>query len=277
MTIPPAPPAVLELTEAEAMFQVQAAAPAHVRALLGMDATRIGGAVVTAMREDPTRYWSKVIGLGFEQPITTGLIGEVCDFYRSRDTFFATFQPAPGVLPPDWADICAAYGITAGSSWVKLAHSLTGIRPAETDLRIERVGAEHAAEWGSLLVRGFGMPEEGLASMSAGIVTHPGFVPYAAWDGDRMVAVGDYFVHGDAAEGFGAATLPEYRGRGAQSAILARALGDAAAAGCRYFVAETGSEAPGEHNPSLHNMLRAGFQVCYERRNWVWQAPPAGA
>jgi GNAT superfamily N-acetyltransferase len=274
MTIPPA---TLELTEAEAMFQFQAAAPGHVRSLLGMDATRIGGAVVTVMREDPTRFWNKVIGLGFDEPITADLIGEVCGFCESRGAPVTTFQPAPGVLPPDWPDICAAYGITTGSSWVKLVHDLTDIRPAETAFRIERVGAEHAAEWGSLMTRGFGMPEKGLAEMAAGVVTQPGFVPYAAWDGDDMVAVGDFYVHGDAAEGFGAATLPEYRGRGAQSALLSVALRGAAAAGCRWFVAETGTEADGEHNPSLHNMLRAGFQVCYERRNWVWDPPSTSA
>jgi GNAT superfamily N-acetyltransferase len=172
--------------------------------------------------------------------------------------------------PADWARICAEYGITADGSWVKLVHDLTGVRPAETDLRVERVGPEHAAEWGSVLVRGFGMPEKGLAEMSAGIVTHPGFHPYAAWDGDDMVAAADFYVYEDVAEGYGAATLPEYRGRGAQSAILARALTDAAEAGCRWFVAETGTETGGEHNPSLHNMLRAGFTVCYERTNWVW-------
>lgn len=48
----------------------------------------------------------------------------------------------------------------------------------------------------------------------------------------------------------------------------------ASAAGCRRLVAETGTEAPGTHNSSLHNMLRIGFGVLCERQNRVWE--PAG-
>jgi hypothetical protein len=32
------------------------------------------------------------------------------------------------------------------------------------------------------------------------------------------------------------------------------------------------AHAAGSHNASLHNMLRVGFTVCYQRQNWVWQA-----
>jgi hypothetical protein len=38
------------------------------------------------------------------------------------------------------------------------------------------------------------------------------------------------------------------------------------------LVAETGAEGPGEHNASLHNMLRAGFERLYERVSWRWRA-----
>jgi hypothetical protein len=40
------------------------------------------------------------------------------------------------------------------------------------------------------------------------------------------------------------------------------------------LVAETGAEAPGTHNSSLHNMLRLGFEVAYERPNWTWHLEP---
>jgi hypothetical protein len=45
--------------------------------------------------------------------------------------------------------------------------------------------------------------------------------------------------------------------------------------GCTSLVAETGAEGPGEHNLSLHNMLRLGFTVQYERPNWVWTPDPS--
>jgi GNAT superfamily N-acetyltransferase len=71
---------------------------------------------------------------------------------------------------------------------------------------------------------------------------------------------------------FGGATLPEARGRGAQSALLTARVRAATGEGCRWLVAETGAEGPGEHNPSLHNMVRVGFEPLYERANWLWRA-----
>lgn len=55
-------------------------------------------------------------------------------------------------------------------------------------------------------------------------------------------------------------------------ALLTARVRAAEAAGCRWLVAETGVEGPGEHNPSLHNMLRVGFEPLYERANWLWRA-----
>ena len=79
-------------------------------------------------------------------------------------------------------------------------------------------------------------------------------------------------VDGDAAGLFGAATLATHRGRGAQSGLLAARLRAAAEAGVRWVSAETGAEAPGSHNPSLHNIRRAGLVDVYERPNWLWRA-----
>lgn len=85
------------------------------------------------------------------------------------------------------------------------------------------------------------------------------------------MAVGSIFVNGECADMFGGATLAGARGRGAQSALLTARIMAAREAGCRWIVAETGSESPGEHNSSLHNMHRAGFRPLYERLTWLWQ------
>jgi len=86
----------------------------------------------------------------------------------------------------------------------------------------------------------------------------------------RIIAVGSVFCNGECADMFGAATLPEGRGRGAQSALLTVRARAARAAGCRWLVAETGAEGPSGHNTSLRNMLRAGFEPLYDRITWVW-------
>ncbi|MEV4629267.1 GNAT family N-acetyltransferase [Micromonospora sp. NPDC049523] len=265
--------ALAELAEAEVMFQFESGAPEDVRSALGMAQTRIGGGVALSMRHDPAGgYWNKALGFGFGEPVTAKTIAEVCDFYREQGRQQATIQIAPSRLPDDWDEICAAQGITPGSYWVQLTREVTDFPTVETTLRITEVDTSQAAQWASVLMRGFGMPEEGLAEMMAATVAHPDFRAYAAWDGDEMVAAANLFVHGEAGGISGASTLPTHRGRGAQSALLAARARGAAEAGCRWLTAQTGRPAEGDHNASLENMRRLGFQINYDRRNWVWQA-----
>jgi hypothetical protein len=61
-----------------------------------------------------------------------------------------------------------------------------------------------------------------------------------------------------------ASTLAEHRGRGAQISLLYRRIRDAAAAGCTWLVAEAMAD-----GPSLRNQQRAGFEVAYERPNYL--------
>ncbi len=60
------------------------------------------------------------------------------------------------------------------------------------------------------------------------------------------------------------ATLPEFRGRGCQTALLHQRLADAAAAGCDLVV----SEAP-PGSTSQRNMERVGLRTAYTKVTWT--------
>ena len=255
-----------ELTEAESLYQLEQGAPAS----MGVSTARLGGGIVVAMPDDESKYWTKAIGLGVEEPVTAELIDRVCRFFRDSGAKFGVLQLAPDVLPADWDEICVANGLTAGSSWTKLAHDLGSVPEAATDLRVRPIEPGEAPDWGSTLARGFGMTDPRIAEMFAVAARRPEFSAFGAWDGDELAGAGNLFRYGISAACYGAATLPEYRGRGAQSALLSVRLRAAQLAGCKWVFAETGAEAPGEHNPSLHNMLRAGFTRLYDRVNWRW-------
>ncbi|MEV2271179.1 GNAT family N-acetyltransferase [Nonomuraea africana] len=269
------PTALAEGIEAEFMYQYVSMAPPPMKSALGIATTRIGGGVATSVRNDPTEFWSKALGFGFDEPVTHDLIGRVVDFYRSQDSKVAVLQIAPSVLPPDWEEIRAAYNLRPGAYNVKLACPVETFWPGESKLDIRPVGPEAAMEWATVGLRGFGMPEEGLAEMLAGSNDHPDFHPFAAWDGDTMIATANLFIRGSIGSLNAGATLPEHRNQGAQSALLARRAMEAAAMGCSWLVAETGLPAQGAANPSLNNMLRAGLRPLYSRRDWIWR-PDAG-
>lgn len=57
-----------------------------------------------------------------------------------------------------------------------------------------------------------------------------------------------------------ACTLPEFRGRGAQSALIRRRIADAAAAGCDLIVSQTGNG-----TVSQNNMERCGLRIAYSK------------
>jgi GNAT superfamily N-acetyltransferase len=91
-----------------------------------------------------------------------------------------------------------------------------------------------------------------------------------AFDSDLPVATGAMYVDGAYAWIDFAATLAEYRGRGAQTSLLAQRVRDAAKLGCQWLVVETAQELPDKPAPSYRNMVRHGFVEAYVRPNYLW-------
>jgi GNAT superfamily N-acetyltransferase len=265
-----------ELGEAEFMFQLFSRADDRSRSELGMAQRRLGAGEVTVMAKDPTGgFWSRVIGLGVDEPVTAQAVDEAIDFARTHGGASLTFQIAPEA-EGGWERLLAERGATPGSAWVKFAGAATPRPDVPTDLSVAPLGAEHGEEFARVMGIGFGMPlDSALPGWFARVPRwrEAGFTTYGAWDGEHLVACATLFVGGDIGTLSGAATLPSHRGRGAQGALMTRRINDAAAAGCAWITCETGAETPGSPNPSLHNMRRIGLTELYERRNWVWRAP----
>lgn len=267
-----------ETAEAEFMLALHDGAPTEAKAALGMRSERVAGGVAVVMAGDPTGgYWNKALGFGVTEPVTEDLVAHLVDLYATAGAPAMCLQVAPAVLPDDWDDVCARHGVVAGDVWAKL------LRPAgaptassSTDLRVGLVGAADSDAYARVLAAGFGMPPEPplLSMFARAAAGGRGFSAYGAWDGDELVAVANLHVSGPVAAFCGAATLPEARGRGAQSAFMRVRVEAARAEGCSWMSAETWQEFDGAHNPSLHNLVRSGFVEVYDRRNWVWRPGP---
>jgi GNAT superfamily N-acetyltransferase len=83
---------------------------------------------------------------------------------------------------------------------------------------------------------------------------------YLAYLDGAVVGVASMFVHGEVALFNGAATLPAFRRRGVQNALVATRLADASALGCRFAAITT---APGSRSEG--NAFRHGFTIGYGR------------
>jgi hypothetical protein len=272
-------PALAERTEAETYADYEAAAPATARAAAGAGQVRVGGGVALAVPKDVTGFFNRVVGLGFAEPISASLLGQVTEFYRQHGIAEVTLALASSVLPPDWARLCEELNIVgAGTATAKLACEIgvararaaehapsldAGLRvgPVTVGQAGEFAGAKSTAYYGAASVTGY------QNEMAGGIIGRPGWQSFAVFDGSAMVAVGSLHVVDNVGHLFGGVTLPGYRGRGAQSALIAAGIKAAWSAGCDWVVAE----AVAADNPSLRNQRRAGLRVCYGRQHWTWR------
>jgi hypothetical protein len=152
-------------------------------------------------------------------------------------------------------------------------------RLATLDLRI--IEPADFGAWVDVFVLGFlnpdlqGLPGEPLPSADVlkGILHEfadvPGLRRYALWVEGRMVASAAMRLDEEGlAQLCGAATLPEFRRRGIQSAFFHRRLADAVTAGCDLAVLTT---QPG--SKSQQNAHSRGFGLLYSRAVLV-KSPP---
>lgn len=267
-----------ERTEMVAMRRMMTDQAEDVAELLGTSAAALADGVQTVIVREPMwPYWSKAIG--FCETISEGTVVEAVD--RARAAGLGTFvlQAQPRVVPDGWGALLAEQGLTEGTTFVK-CFGPAEPRQVDTDLRIERLGPEHAAAFTDVLAVGFGFDPipDAHAFFDGPHFFEGDWASYGAFDGETMVAGARMLAvaETDAVALFGAATLPSGRNRGAQAALLDARIREARDRGLTYASAETWLESDQSPNPSQHNMRRAGLTEVHTRPNWVWRNPEVG-
>ena len=212
--------------------------------------------------------FSRVIGLGLETPVSGPDVVAIAAQYDAAGVPRSFVQLAPDARPAEAARILAAAGWVRHNNWARLARD-TAHPPAHVSrLRIEAIGRERAETFGSICGTAFKLPEL-IARWSARLVGQPGWTHYLAYDGPEAVGTAALRVDGAIAWFGYAATLAAARGRGAQSALIARRLSDAGRLGCTHAVVETAEDLPDAPSTSLRNLRRQGFEQVYLRANYV--------
>ncbi|MCK6620814.1 MAG: hypothetical protein HUU32_10670 [Calditrichaceae bacterium] len=242
--------------------------PERVAKRLGVSLLDTGTASAGAVAGIDVLAFNRALGLGMEQPATESDVDGIIAFFRDAGARRFFVQLSPHAQPRNLPEILQAKGFRYYNNWVKLFRRIEPLPAAETQLSIARIGRERADIFAEIIVRAFGWPEA-LKPLIALPVGRPGWQHYLAYEGEKPAACAALFTQEEYAALAFAAALPEYRGRGAQSALIARRFRDAAAAGCRWMITETAEEAPGRPVASYRNMLRQGFEVAYRRANYI--------
>jgi GNAT superfamily N-acetyltransferase len=192
-------------------------------------------------------------GAGTRAEVSVLANPNVFEAFHRRGYCFETVEHVLGIALP------------ASSATVARERQAAVVSPAH--------GEEAARAWMDVLVGGFAVPDATATGVSGD--SFPEDVlrdAFSAYDGvedfRRYLASVDGQVAGGGGmyvcQGIGilcgAATLPRFRRRGVQAALLRRRLEDAAAAGCNLAVVTT---APGSR--SQQNAHRHGFALLYAR------------
>jgi len=244
------------------------AAPPDVARRYGLGCEIAEGALLLLMPRVDVLMFNRVVGLGLEKPVTEAQVDGILARYRAAGStrYFIPFSPA--AEPAEAREWLLARGLTRYNRWAKLERGVENVPDVRTDARVEEIGPPRAAAFGRVLREGFGL-EPGLEPWAEALVGRKDWRHYMAFDGPTPIGVASLYVKGEwGSLGF-AATLPQARGRGVQSALIARRIADANAAGCRWLSVETAEDKPDKPAPSFHNVTRLGFTIAYFRDNYL--------
>jgi hypothetical protein len=256
-----------ERIEVNAWNDLMSVMPAGLKVGIAADHRMVGGALSISARNVPLVTFNRVIGLGLDRPAERGDLKRIASHIREFSASVAQLQIAPFALSLELESDLAAEGFKrVPTVWAKMGRMSANPPVVEADVTIDLVGPAEAPLFASTVLAGFDMPPSFIPWLEA-LPGRDRWRCYVARSGDDVIAAGAMFLDADAAWLGMAATLPNARKHGAQSALIARRVADAAALGKPWVFTETGIlDGP---NPSLANMRRTGFECLHERTNWV--------
>jgi ribosomal protein S18 acetylase RimI-like enzyme len=267
----------VDRAEARQMIAIARAAAARDASLDPFVVPVGQGAAIFAGPSSPT---NKMIGLGFGETVEVAVLADVERRFAARD---ARLQAEVSVLAdPAVHALLAARGYAPSGFEHVLGHPLgAAIGPLPDGVAVEIVSADDLSALCEVLVEAFAAPDVGgvggdaippadeIRRWFSITMSVDGFRGYVARVDGVVAGGGALRVDGDIAQFSGAGTLPRYRRRGVQTALLRARLADAQAAGCHVGVVVT---QPG--SKSQQNAQREGFSLLYARQLLVKPAGP---
>lgn len=202
-------------------------------------------------------------GFGMNGPVTEDDLDHLEHWYRERNSPVA-IEVCP-LADPSFLQLLGRRGYLITETSNLLVRRL---RPQEelTPPALEVAESNDANTWARLLAEGFFEhdPLPGELEIGEDLLRAPCMRAYTAALDAEAAAVGALAVVDGIACLCADATLPRFRTRGAQLALIRRRLMDALGAGCEFAVAETQPA-----TVSQRNYQRAGFEVAWTKLTFV--------
>jgi len=213
--------------------------------------------------------FNRVLGFG---DADADFLEEIVQFYEERDiacridinpydASFALFKKLAAFEFRPFRFHAHLYG---------LPESALASEPAP-GIQARGIWGDELSSWAQIWREGYaeslGVPEAmagKIADATQQLHGQPGWGLYLAFAGEQPAAAGALYVQDGTASLLVGATLPAFRRRGCQRALLQARMADAARQGCDLAAAQAGLD-----TTSQHNMERAGMRIAYTRAFWL--------
>lgn len=244
----------------------------HRKSPMKSFASHIAGAFATALPQQDVLALNRVIGLGLRSAVDQQNIRDIIHFYRMAGSKRFFVQISPYALQPDLRNLLVENGFRHHNNWSKLIKTGSDNLPeTNTGLAVTEIGPDQAGAFGKIIFESFDWKDEDLMAWLAFPVGLAGYRHFIASYQGKAIAAAAMHISGVYASMAFAGTLPSFRGMGAQSLLLKTRIVEAAKAGCSTFISETAENKPGKPVTSYRNMRKIGFELAYQRENWIYE------
>jgi len=256
-------PTVEDAIEAKAFIDLHDAAHGRLRGEEQFECVPINGGCTISLPRAPAIGLNRILGL-----TTSEDLDEAYDWMKKRpgNRFLQLNVDAASNELRHW--IQSKGLLPYGPGWAKLRQTTDTVSLlSPSAVKTRKVRLDEAEVFGAMMCAGFGFPES-LTVLWAAIVGRDGWSCFYALDGETPVGTGAMFASGSYAWLGGGTTVPSFRNRGAQKALIQARLQEGADHGVSTFVVET--EVPSAEKPNISNsnLAKMGFVHIYNRSNF---------
>ena len=234
-------------------------------------ASVISGAMACALPEFDALAYNRVIGLKQGCASNREMLKNLIQFYRMAGSQRFMIQLPPQLVYELVACTLETEGFTHHNNWSKI---IRGTEPLQAktnpELTIKRIDKQGASVFGEVIYNCFDWEHKELPTLLSSSVGREGYRHYAVHYQGQVIAVGALYAEGRGAAMAFAATRPEFRGLGAQTLLLKTRIDEARRQGAEWICSETGQHFPERPVKSYQNMIKAGFNLAYQRQNWLY-------